>query len=250
MFDKEREPAMQEKIFLTENEAHIWQIELNRTDEIIKNLPELLDETERAKALSFRFGKDKRNYITAHCGMREILSFYLGICPQNIEFEANFYGKPFLRRNDIDLRFNLSHSHERALLAVTRGKEIGVDIELIRNSIAEENLAEQFFSPLEAETLRNLPKGLQTKAFFDCWTRKEAFIKAVGKGLSYPLKDFTVAFTPSERARLIALENSPIRAEDWQIVKLNVAEDYAAAMAVEAQSIETKLYLWNFSKSF
>lgn len=247
MSDENRQTARR-KMFLAENEAHIWQISLKQNDEALQISARLLDETEQSKTAKFRFGKDRKNYIAAHGAMREILSLYLEICPQNIEFETNSYGKPFLCGGKSDISFNLSHSGELALLAITKGSKIGVDIELIRADIAAENLAEQVFSTLEIETWRNLPENFKAKAFFDCWTRKEAFIKAVGKGLSYPLKDFSVAFSPCEQARLIALENTKLKAENWQIIELNIAENYAAAMAIEARN--TKLFLWNFSNNF
>lgn len=240
---------MELKILLSKDEVHIWQIALNQFDDVVKRSQDLLDETEKSKAANFRFEKDRRDYVAAHGAMREILSFYLDILPQNIEFETNYYGKPFLRSGNNQINFNLTHSREWALLAVTKDIKIGVDIEFIRPELAAETLAKQFFSPLEIENLRIIPKQLQTKAFFNCWTRKEAFIKAVGKGLSYPLRDFSVAFSPFEEARLIALENSVQKTENWKIIELNIAENYAAAAAIEAKETQTKLLLWNFSNN-
>lgn len=241
--------AARQKIFLAENEAHIWRIALFQKDKVLEFSADLLDENEKSKAAKFRFERDRRNYIAAHGAMREILGFYLECCPKKIEFTTNYYGKPFLRRNQTDINFNMSHSHEWALLALTKGKKIGVDIELIRAEIAEQNLAEQIFSPLENETLRNLPEKLRLKAFFDCWTRKEAFIKAVGKGLSYPLEEFAVSCAPHQSAMLLSINNSSDEVENWHIKELNVGENYAAAAAIESKQLKLKFYHWECSKN-
>ncbi len=238
-----------EKTFRAENQVHIWQISLDQKDKSVNKLLGLLDVKEKSKAVKFKFEKDLRTYIVSHGAMREILSLYLETRLRNIEFETNSYGKPFLRGGKKDICFNLSHSHELALLAITKSRRIGVDIEFIRPEFAAEAIAEHIFSPLEIEVLRNLPKALQTRAFFDCWTRKEAFIKAVGKGLSYPLKDFSVAFSPFEKPGLVAHENTAVTIENWQIIELEIGGNYAAAMAIEARKRETKLFIWNCSNN-
>lgn len=226
-------------------ELHIWHISLIQSQATIETLANHLDENEKAKAEKFRFKTDRLNYIISHGAGREILAEYLDCLPSVIQFEENDYGKPFLRENKKKIYFNLSHSHEIALLAVSKKRQVGVDIEFIRTNFEEINIVEQIFSTPEIETLQSLPKNLKTKAFFDCWTRKEAFIKAVGQGLSFPLKEFSVTFSPFEEARL-SLENIFLKTESWRLIKLNVADNYAAAAAIEAKKTETKLFLWNY----
>lgn len=243
-----QEPS--QEIFLAEDEAHIWLIALIQKEECLEFLADLLNENEKAKAAGFRFEIDKRSYAAAHGAMREILGFYLECYPQKIKFGQNCYGKPFLSENKTTIRFNLSHSHEWALLAVTKGKRIGVDIERIRAEIIEENLAEQIFSAVENEILWSLPKEFQVKAFFDCWTRKEAFIKAVGHGLSYPLKEFSVSLAPDQTPKLLSVKNFGDKAENWQIEELNVAANYAAAVVIESKHTNLKLYHWKCLKNF
>ncbi len=234
---------------LERDELHIWHISLIQSQDTIETLASHLDENEWAKADKFRFETERLNYVISHGARREILAKYLECLPNVIKFKENYYGKPFLRENKKRIYFNLSHSHEIALLAVAKKRRIGVDIEAIRKNFDEINIAEQFFSTSEIETLQSLPRNLRTKAFFDCWTRKEAFIKAVGQGLSYPLKEFSVAFSPFERARLISLENTFLKTENWQIIELNIADDYASAAAIESKKTETKLFVWNCSNN-
>ncbi len=231
------------------DELHIWQISLIQSRDTIETLANHLDENERAKAEKFRFETDRLNYVISHGARREILAKYLKCVPNAIKFKKNYYGKPFLRENKKKIYFNLSHSHEIALLAVAKKRRIGVDIEAIRTNFDVINIAEQFFSTPEIEILQSIPGNLRTKAFFDCWTRKEAFIKAVGRGLSYPLKEFSVAFSPFERAQLISLENIYIKPENWRIIELNIADNYAAAAAMESKKTKTKLFVWNCSKN-
>ncbi len=150
-----------------------------------------------------------------------------------MRFAYTTYGKPLLadETGASGLRFNLTHSHGLALLAVTRGREIGVDVERIRDNLEGEKLAERFFSPREVAALRSLPPELRREAFFHCWTRKEAYIKAVGKGLSLPLDQFDVTLHPGEPAALLATRHDSEEAQRWSMRSLAPGEGYVGALA-------------------
>ncbi len=156
-----------------------------------------------------------------------------------MRFTYSNYGKPLVANEDNgnDLRFNLTHSHGLALLAVTRGRDIGIDVEYLRDMERDgELLAERFFSPRETAALRSLPPELRREAFFHCWTRKEAYIKANGKGLSLPLDEFDVSLHPGEQAALLATQHDPDDARRWSMRSLLPADGYIAALTVEGPS--------------
>jgi 4'-phosphopantetheinyl transferase len=164
--------------------------------------------------------------------LRAILGRYLGSDPRRLRFHSNHYGKPSLAEPAGWLRFNLSHSGGLALVAVTLDHELGVDVEQVRADLAGLSIAEQFFSPAEVATLRALPEPDRLQAFFNCWTRKEAFVKARGEGLSFPLKRFDVSLAPGEPAALLATHDDPAEAGRWTLHALSPGPGYVAAVAV------------------
>jgi 4'-phosphopantetheinyl transferase len=147
--------------------------------------------------------------------------------------------------SDLDtIQFNLSHSHGTALYAVSRGREVGVDLEFIRCDLEAEQIAERFFSHSENETLRALPLSLRTYAFFLCWTRKEAYIKARGEGLSLPLDQFDVSLIPGEPAALLSTRSYSDEALSWSLRNLSPASGYAAALATKARDWTLSCWQW------
>ncbi|SRR5579883_299816 len=184
---------------------------------------ELLSLDERARAAGFRFDHHRNRYIACRSMLRVILAGYLETDPRGIEFAYNPNGKPFVP----GLFFNVSHSAGFALYAVSRTREVGVDIERIDPKFAAGQIPERFFSPLEVRTLRALPEHLQLEAFFRCWTRKEAFVKAVGLGLSMPLASFDVTLAPGEPARFLR------GGDGWELESLDPVSGYAAAVAAK-----------------
>jgi 4'-phosphopantetheinyl transferase len=200
------------------------------------------DEHERAER--FRFRKDREHFIAARGLLRILLGRYLDLPPRQLSFSYSPYGKPQLAgvSGGAALRFNVSHSHGIALYAVALGREIGVDVEYIRREVVGESIAEHFFSAREVASLRALPAEMQPQAFFNCWTRKEAFIKAIGEGLSFPLDEFDVSLVPDEPAALLNTRNGPLEAARWSLQALPVDEGYVAALAVEGH--EWRLECW------
>jgi 4'-phosphopantetheinyl transferase len=185
----------------------------------------LLSAEERDRAARFHFDKHRRYFIAARGILRELLGRYLDKPPAAIEFSYNPYGKPAVE----GIYFNLSHSDNMALYAVSRAREVGVDIERINPAFAEEQIPEQYFSPAEVKVLRALPKQRQTEAFFNCWTRKEAYVKARGLGLSLDLQSFDVTLAPSEPAAFLR------GAGEWSIEALEIAPGFAAAIVASGR---------------
>ena len=217
------------------DEVHVWRADLNVPAERLEPLHALLSSEERERAARFHFEKDRRHYTAARGILRSLLSDYLSVQAGQIVFTYNKYGKPELDLGATggSLRFNLSHSHGLALFGFTRDRDLGIDLELIRPERATDEIAERFFAAAETAVLRSLPKEIRSRAFFDCWTRKEAFIKARGLGLSLPLHSFVVSLAPGERPALLSLQSDPQAPARWSLRDLDVAENYAAALAVE-----------------
>lgn len=164
-----------------------------------------------------------------------LISRYLEMFPAEIQFSYAVNGKPQLATSNAQtecLHFNLAHSGGIALYAFTRVGEVGVDVELIRPDFTTNEIAQRFFSPTEVACLNELPAELRPEAFFNCWTRKEAFIKAIGIGLSLPLNEFDVTLSPDKPAKLLRTRWDESEASRWSLKEIDVGSDYAAALAV------------------
>ena len=231
-------------------EIHVWRVSLAQTASCLQSLQQTLSTDEQTKAERFHFPKDRSQFIVSRGALRAILSRYLTINPSLLRFDYNPYGKPFVTsaQGGNTLRFNLSHSRGMALIAITKNREIGVDIEGINPNFSCLEIAERFFSPLENSVLRSLPEHLQPTAFFTCWTRKEAYIKAVGKGLSIPLNGFDVTLAPGEPAALLNVEQNPEEASRWSLIELIPSSDMVAAVAVAGDC--RKLHCWQWTGEF
>jgi len=225
------------------NEVHVWRARLDVAWSW--TMDEALTLEDRARADRFRFESDRRRFCVARSSLRTILGRYLKTKPGRLQIESGEYGKPlFQNRNaTLGLRFNLSHSHQLALIAITRDREVGVDVEYIRGDFVTDEVAGHFFSAGEVKQLRSVPDELKTRAFFDCWTRKEAYIKARGEGIYCPLDQFEVSLVPGERPRLLESRVESGESERWSFEELRPGAGYAATVAVEGQS--SRLVLWD-----
>jgi len=229
---------------LSRGEVHVWRTSLDRDSAEVERLKALLTADERERARRFYFDRDRRRFVVARGVLREILGRYLGRAPAQIRFAHNEYGKPFLYEDGSSLRFNVSHSQGAALYACTLRREVGVDIELLREDFASLEIAERFFSEAEIRKLVSLPAHERTQGFFNCWTRKEAYIKALGEGLSHPLDCFSVSLAPGESARLISTDKDRLEAAKWSIVDLKPFHGYAAAIAIRESDPEIQCWDW------
>ena len=222
------------------DEVHVWRVSLDQLP--ASKFRALLGDDERMRAARFRFPEHRNRFTIARGALRTILGRYLEVEPAALQFSYGRYGKPALtkRFTTRPINFNLSHSGEFMLLAVTSGREVGIDIELINPEFATSEVAERFFSRREILSLRSQARQLQTGGFFNCWTRKEAYIKARGEGLSLPLHQFDVSLEPAGAA-LLDNRISPGEVSRWSLQELHPAPAYCAAVAVEGFSWRLRL---------
>ena len=211
---------------LRDGEVHVYLADL--TAEGAEEGVGLLDEGERARAGRLVFEADRRRFVVAHAILREVLARHLPVAPAELRFVYGPQGKPALAQWE-GLEFNMSHSGELALYAVSRGLAVGVDVERVRPEVARELTAARTFTPAEVEALLALPESEQPRAFFTIWTRKEACLKATGKGLSVPLDAFAVWPDPEP---------------PWRVVDLDVGPAYAAAVAAEVEGWTVRRWAW------
>ena len=222
-----------ETLRLERSEVHIWRVFLNQTPTRINEFLGMLTPDEQAKANQFCFIKKREQFIVAHGLLRSILGRYLDMAPEQIRFFYNSYGKPYItcEPGKDKLQFNMSHSHGIALYALTCDREIGVDIEYIRSDIAYEQIAKRFFSSEELAELQGLSLKKQKEAFFCFWTRKEAYLKAKGKGFSLPL-DSLEASTIQEKPVVLSTKSGLQESSHWSILNLRLEPGYIGALAV------------------
>jgi len=220
---------------LSPAEVHVWRASLHASASRLADLHAILAADEQQRAARFHADRDRDSYIVARGVLRTLLGHYVQRPPQELRFSYNLYGKPALEAppDRAPLCFNLSHSHNLVLYAVTYGRDVGIDIEYVRPDFARDQIAEQFFSPRENVELHALTHVQHTIGFFNCWTRKEAYIKARGQGLSLPLDQFDVSLTPGAPAALLQTRDIPDEAARWSLWELHPSPGYIAALAVE-----------------
>jgi 4'-phosphopantetheinyl transferase len=225
---------------LAASSIHIWQFPLTISRIPLDAYATLLSEDESARAARFRFEKDVRRFTVTRAGVRSILGGYTRRRGQELRFDYSSYGKPALADPMTDIRFNVSHSGDLAMLAMALGCEVGVDLEEIRENVEIDTLAERFFSERERTTLRGLPYRERVRAFFRCWTCKEAFLKGQGLGLSRNLESFDVEVCPDRPARLLATRPDAEQAMQWSLHDVSTEENCAAAVAWAGSITEIK----------
>jgi 4'-phosphopantetheinyl transferase len=234
-----------ESLALKIDEVHIWRAPLDAGENALERYERFLSSDERERAERFIFQKHRRRFIVARAVLRLLLGRYLNQEPDRIRFVYGPEGKPALAdTSEGCVQFNLSHSEALALYAFTRGREVGIDLEWMNPRVAFEELAERFFTSGEASTLRTLPDHAREPAFFACWTRKEAYMKAIGKGLSLPTQDFEVSLAPGEPAALISTRHDPDQLARWSLLELDAGPGFAAALAVEGRGWNVQCWQW------
>jgi 4'-phosphopantetheinyl transferase len=229
------------------DETHVWRASLDQPASVIAKFSRLLSQDEYKRAERFHRPIDRRRFIAGRGILRKIISAYLALAPDEVQFVYNKYGKPFISddQNRRALSFNLSHSNGMALYAVAWGRRVGVDIEYMCEDFATLEVADRFFSKDEFEALKATPADQRAKAFFNCWSRKESYIKAIGMGVSYPLDGFTVSLTPDVAPSLLKVDADATEASHWNMYELNAGEGYADALIVENPCVSLRLFQWD-----
>jgi 4'-phosphopantetheinyl transferase len=214
--------------------VRVWEFGIDLPGEEVAELARHLSDEERARAERFIFPRERGRFAAGRGRLRAILGGILGADPRSIAFVYGARGKPALAPpwDASGLAFSLSHSAGQALLALTVGREIGCDLEAHREVRYGEAVARRFFSEDENRALAAYVGPPWTAAFFRCWTRKEAFIKALGDGLAYPTRRFTVTLGENEPARLVRVDGDPEAARRWRIEALDAPRGFAAAVCV------------------
>jgi 4'-phosphopantetheinyl transferase len=228
-------------------EIHVWRIGLVWPDVVVKSLRVCLTEEETNRVARFHFAHDQRRFMIRRAILRRLLASYLGTRAEVICFSSGLNGKPFVSGQDVPggICFNCSHSADRGLIVIARGCGLGADLEQHRHLNDAEDLAKAFFSNSEIKELNDLPPSLKMAGFFNCWTRKEAFVKAIGLGLSFPLNRFSVSLTPGQPAALLDVAEDHLAIKKWTMASLDVGVDYSAALVFEGRNVKFQYFEWS-----
>jgi 4'-phosphopantetheinyl transferase len=232
---------------LPADEVHVWSAALTVGQDQLRRMAMLLDASERHRAGRYVHIRSREQYVIARGVLRILLGRYLDVAPTTVRFASGPQGKPLLVSGGRELHFNVSHSEGMALIAVTRRSQVGVDVERIRPCETYLDMADRFFTPGEAAALRSLPTDRSEEAFFHVWTRKEAFLKALGLGLSHGLERFEVSVLPNDPPRIKHIDGDPCAGAKWSLTHLTPAPGYVGALAVEGQG--HRLCCWNWGGS-
>jgi 4'-phosphopantetheinyl transferase len=237
--------APPESLALKSDEVHVWRASLEMTPSQVSTLKQILSPNELCRAGRFYFQKDRDHFVIARGLLRTILSKYVSRDPDNLHFCYGPNGKPALTgETGRKFRFNVSHSHGLSLFAVALDRNIGVDLEYIRSDLSDRDLAEQFLSPRELLAFWQLAEDDRPRGFFTWWTRKEAYLKARGQGLSSDLKQFEVVPVIGCPAEFPEVNGTNQEETSWSLMDLAVMPGYAAALAVEGRDLELKCWQW------
>ena len=214
---------------LEDGRIEVWCVDTSVPPDFISQLERVLSMEEKDRAARFQFARHRNAYVVSRGLLRSLLARYTGSSELAVTFQYGGNGKPFLPHSRI--QFNISHTDGLVILAFAEDCALGVDVEYIRPIDDMTQIASRFFSPAEARELAGLPEGKRQRAFFLCWTRKEAYIKALGDGLSIPLSDFQVTFADDEPARFVQIGTETSVHSEWVLQNLEISRSHAAAIA-------------------
>jgi 4'-phosphopantetheinyl transferase len=231
---------------LPETDVHLWYIPLDQPATVIERFLAMLSSEEHRRAQRFFFAQDREHFIVGRGMLRVLLGSYLHVPPATLKFQYGSYGKPMLiQPNNLEqLTFNVSHSQNLALYALACNREVGIDVEYMRFLTDAPGIAAQFFSPEERSVLHALPESERQQGFYSCWTRKEAYIKALGKGLLQPLDQFTVPLASEQTDQPLPIRDEHGDDARWYLYSIPPPPhfpDYKAALVVE----RTQRHLYN-----
>ncbi|HEX4265668.1 MAG TPA: 4'-phosphopantetheinyl transferase superfamily protein [Verrucomicrobiae bacterium] len=228
------------------SEIHVWATTLSVPAETISEFATTLSSDEVARAGKFKFEKHRNRYIAGRGALRKILGQYLQTPSADLRFTQSTNGKPVLAEDfaSAGIHFNLAHSDDLALVAVTRLGAVGVDVERIRPVKEMDHLVARFFSPSENEAFQKVSENEKPAAFFNLWTRKEALLKATGEGITRSLSLVEVSFLPDKPAQLLAISGNAIKAASWSLRELSPATGFTGAIAIEAPEVNVQCWKW------
>ncbi len=229
---------------LPDDDVHVWRASLDIDSDLLHTLTTSLAPDEQTRAARFKFDRDRQRFIAARGILRTILGAYLSQQPAALSFSYGPHGKPSLNSNEEHrvMQFNISHSHGIALYAFANTREVGVDLEAVRPMADWEGIARRFFSPQEVTEILSWPQDFRQEAFFRCWTRKEAYLKARGSGMTLPLKSFNVKLSEDG--------STALRSEDshrWSLYGLTPASGYTGAVVGEGKNWRLRCWSWRGS---
>jgi 4'-phosphopantetheinyl transferase len=231
---------------LPPDEVHVWRATLDQPQGCYAALMRILSPDEQARADRFHFAADRRRHILARGITRSLVGRILDRPADALQFKYNAFGKPALARSQqCTIEFNVSHSGDLVLVALSHSRILGVDVERMKPDMATAEIASRFFSPNECRALSALAADLQCSAFFCCWTRKEAYLKARGDGLSLPLDQFDVAFVPGAEPRLLETRHDPAEVSRWTLRALDVGPGHKAALVAEGSDWTLRCLDWS-----
>jgi 4'-phosphopantetheinyl transferase len=224
---------------LADNELHVWRASLDLSSDVRERLQSTLTSDEKTRVERLLIEKAREHFVAARGILRELLGAYLGVDAREIAFRYGPEGKPSLSpEHNSKISFNVSHSNGMGLFVFANGQEIGVDIEYVKTDFRGMEIASRFFSQEESAALAKLPLGERDEAFFGCWTKKEAYVKAHGQGLSIPLDSFTVEFSKSKQ---VLRDEGGAR---WSCYALEVGPGFAAAVVAAGENWSVKSWEW------
>jgi len=226
---------------LSHNQIHIWKLDLKNDEVYLKHLYEnVLSPDEKKRADKLRSKDDQKRSIYSRGQLRKKLGAYLDVDPADISFSYNKYGKPSLNAevHTEDLKFNVSHSKDIVVYAITQNREIGIDVEYLKDVSRAEKIVDRFFSEEEKNFYNSQPEHKKKWAFFSLWTRKEAYSKAMGRGIGLPSKDFELNLIPDNNRG----SSDSFKKSKWMLYNVEIESEYLAALAIEGNDINIKYY--------
>jgi 4'-phosphopantetheinyl transferase len=226
-----------------DKEVHVWRYDYSSYTGLLDSSSQLLNQDEHDRAARFIVPAPHIQFVLSRAFLRTTLGRYLGVAPREVQFRTAEHGKPELADGS-DLKFNLSHTDGTTVVALTRGRRIGVDVEKIRENLNPLEMGDRFFSKKEAQWLRSQPESERFSAFFACWAAKESYIKAWGEGLSMPLADFGIIPQVGNTKLELEVYGKPAAAREWSIWQLDLGPDLRGAVAVENPDCNIRLGRW------
>ncbi|MFD2726454.1 4'-phosphopantetheinyl transferase family protein [Hyunsoonleella rubra] len=217
---------------ISDGNCHVWMVNFNEMKSNISFFSNHLSDDEKLRASKFHFKKDEERFIVFRGVLRFISGKYLNLKPEAVTFKYGEFGKPEFALK-ADLKFNISHSKDMAVMGFVNNFDIGIDIEFMKSDFHVMDIADNYFSKHEIQMLREFPENLQTEGFYRCWTRKEAFIKAKSKGLSFPLDAFSISIDSANEAELYETLWDANEKDLWHISPFETAKNYKAALAIK-----------------